>query len=1034
MKQLFVQSAVIALVAIAFSTPSRGADSGKLDFNRDVQPILSENCYFCHGTDKNQRKAGLRLDELEEATRDLGKGRRAVVPGKSGESEMVRRMLSSDPDEVMPPKESHREVTPAQIETLKRWIDEGAEYAEHWSFIPPKRPELPKVNDGKWVRNPIDAFILARLEKEALRPSSEASKEKLIRRVTLDLAGLPPTIEEVDAFLADTSENAYEKLVDRLLASPKYGERMVVDWLDAARYADTNGYQGDPTRTSWPWRDWAVGAMNANMPFDRFVTEQLAGDLLPNATPQQRLATAFNRNHTFNGEGGRIADETRVENVMDRTETVGTVFLGLTIGCTRCHDHKYDPVTQAEYYKLYAYFNNCSETGKFEYVPGTGNVRPVMAVTTPEQDKELARLRADVAETEKKREAEFAKIDADQVEWEKTVAAASSSPGTIEWSVVKPSAVGSGSGATLTIINDDSVVADGILATTDTYDVTLKSKARGITGIRLEVLGFDALPQGGPGRAVNGNFALTGIDGEVVATKDANKSRPLAFRTGAARADFSQGGWDVNGAIDNDPKTGWAVHGRPKNELAAIFPFAEPVGFPAGTTIKLRLRQHFTGPNGGGNPGEHLIGRFRLSLTTAPLLPPDVAVALAVAPDKRDDAQRKQIRDYYRTSISTALKPLNAAVDAAKKAEKDFDASLVKVMVMDDAKPRETKLLARGAYDKPSGDALPPGVPAVLNPMPADAPKNRLGLAKWLTDPANPLLARVTVNRYWQTFFGTGLVKTADDFGLQGEKPTHPELLDWLAVQFRESNWDVKAMHRLIVTSAAYRQSSKVTSDLIEKDPANRLLARGPRYRLPSSTIRDQALAISGLLVDKLGGPPVKPYQPPGVWEEMSLDQIKYTPDTGEALYRRSAYTFWRRTVAPTTMFDVPARTVCSVRTVRTNTPLHALALLNDVTYVEAARVLAERLLLDKSKSDEQRLETIFRRATSRKPTEAERNVMTASLARLRSQYAADKEAAAKLLGVGERKRDESVDAGELAAWATVTSMVMNLDEAITQE
>jgi hypothetical protein len=505
----------------------------------------------------------------------------------------------------------------------------------------------------------------------------------------------------------------------------------------------------------------------------------------------------------------------------------------------------------------------------------------------------------------------------------------------------------------------------------------------------------------------------------------------VKFNVGASYAEYSQPNQDVKGAVDADPASGWAVHAAPKKDLAAQFAFAEPVGFEGGTELRLRLKQDYAGSD---PPGQHLLGRFRLSLAGGPVVPPPVGAALAVSAEQRDDATKKLVREYYRQSVSSDFKQLNVPVEAARKAAAEFDKSLPKVMVMDDAKPRATFILQRGSYDKP-GEKVEPGVPAVLNlPLPADMPNNRLALAKWLTHPANPLTARVTVNRYWQTFFGTGLVKTVEDFGLQGEKPSHPELLDWLATQFVSSGWDVKAMHRLIVTSNTYRQSSKVTPELLEKDPGNRLLARGARYRLSSFALRDGALATGGLLVEKLGGPPVKPYQPPGVWEEMSLDQIKYAPDRGEALYRRSVYTFWRRTVAPTTMFDVPARTVCSVRQVRTNTPLHALALLNDTTYVEAARNLAEKLLLDPAATDGQRIERAFRLVTARKPGDVEQKILGDALTRLRGQYSADKDAAGKLVSVGEKPRDGKVDVVEHAAWTALVSTMLNLDEAITRE
>jgi len=952
-----------------------------------------------------------------------------VVRGKAEQSEMVRRIFSKDPDEVMPPPDSNRELSAAQRDLLRQWVESGAKWGKHWSFVPPARPELPPVKDEAWVRNPIDAFILARLEKEGLKPSPQAGREKLIRRVTLDLTGLPPTPEEVDEFLADPSSDAYEKLVDRLLASPRYGERMVVDWLDAARYADTNGYQGDPTRTMWPWRDWAVDALNANMPFDRFAIEQLAGDLLPGATPSQRLASGFNRNHTYNGEGGRIPDETRTENVFDRVETTGTVFLGLTIGCTRCHDHKFDPVTQKEYYQLFAYFNQSSETGELKYAGGGGNAAPIMTWTTPEQGQRLAALKAEVAAAESKLNATLTQVDAEQAEWEKQVAAAAA--GSDAWTVAPPVSITAKSGASFSKQEDGSVLAGGTLAATDQYDIILRTTDTNVSGLRLEVLGHPSLPEGGPGRAKNGNFTVTGIEGEAVSVADPKQTRPMKFNVAASYADYSQPNQDVKGAVDADPASGWAVHAAPKKELAAQFAFAEPLGFPGGTELRLRFKQDY---NAGTPPGQHLLGRFRLSLKAGPVLPPPVASALAVEAGKRTDAQKQQVRDFFRQSQSPTFRSASAAVEAARKGVGDFEKDLPKVMVMDDAKPRPTFILKRGGYDKP-GDKVEPGVPAVLGlPLPSDTSNNRLALAKWLVDPKNPLTARVTVNRYWQTFFGTGIVKTVEDFGVQGEKPSHPELLDWLATQFVSSGWNVKAMHRLIVTSATYRQSSKVTPELFEKDPANRLLARGARFRLSSFALRDQALAAGGLLVEKRGGPPVKPYQPKGVWEEMSLDQIKYEPDHGEALYRRSIYTFWRRTVAPTTMFDVPQRTVCSVRQVRTNTPLHALALLNDTTYVEAARNLAERLLLDGSMTDEQRIERAFRLMTARRPREPERKILAGAVARLRGQYGADKEAAAKLVAVGEKPRDPKADASELAAWTSLVGMVMNLDEAITKE
>jgi hypothetical protein len=719
-----------------------------VDFARDVLPILSENCFACHGPDEKARKGDLRLDTKDDALRTVAP---VVVPGKSGESELVRRLTTDDPREVMPPPKAKKTLTPQQVATLKRWIDEGAAWGKHWAFDPPRRGNVPSTKYQ--ISNPIDAFVFARLEKEGLKPSPEAAKETLIRRVTLDLTGLPPTPAEVDAFLKDTGPDAYSKVVERLLASPRYGERMVWEWLDAARYADSNGYQGDQERTMWPWRDWAVQALNADLPFDRFTVEQLAGDLLPNATRDQKLATGFLRNHMINGEGGRIPEENRVEYVMDMAETVGTVWLGLTFNCCRCHDHKFDPLKQTEYYGLFAFFNQTPVTG------GGGD------------------------------------------------------------------------------------------------------------------------PQGQP-----------------------------------------------------------AIEVAPEGEPAKI-------GAIAGGAAVRRLPR---------------------------------------------------------------------------------------VMVMaDQAKPRDTFVYLKGLYNKP-GDKVSAGVPAVLGRLPTVAPRNRLTLANWLVSADNPLTARVVVNREWQRFFGVGLVKTVEDFGVQGERPPNQELLDWLAVEFREKGWSLKRLVRLIVTSAAYRQSSKVTPALAERDPENRLLARGPRYRLPSWMIRDQALAASGLMVPAVGGKPVHPYQPPGVWEEATFGQKKYAQDHGDALYRRSLYTFWRRIVGPTAFFDAGSRQTCTVKQARTNTPLHALATLNDVTYVEAARALAERVMAEPD--DGKRVEAAYRRVLARRPSAEEATVLLAGLDRLRKQYRADPGAAKKLLAVGESKRNEKLDPAEHAAVTGLCLTVLNLDEALTKE
>jgi hypothetical protein len=826
----------LVLVFLLGATPT--AAEAPIRFGRDILPILSDNCFHCHGPDEAARQSDLRLDTQEGALSAGASGEKAIVPGDSAASELIRRITAADDEMRMPPVDSNRKLTEQQKQLLKRWIDAGAQWGRHWAFEPPQRGPLPEVQKRDWPRNAIDHFILARLDEEGLKPSPAAEKEALLRRVTLDLTGLPPTVEELDAFLADDSPQAYEKAVDRLLASPHYGERWCWDWLDAARYADTSGYQGDPERTMWPWRDWVIRAINANMPYDQFTVEQLAGDLLSEATREQILATGFHRNHMYNGEGGRIAEETRVENVFDRVETTGTVWLGLTIGCARCHDHKFDPLTQREYYQFYDYFNQTSEDGAGR----GGQVKPVVEMASDQQKQRQAELRDEVAE-----------------------------------------------------------------------------QNRAVEKLELELFARDE-------------------------GKNASES-------------------------------------------------------PAAAELKQELRQSLAKP-----PRQR-----------AANLLDDLAKAF-----------NEPSPEY-----AAAVKKLRATLDAQRR----HDAALPRVMVMDQiAKPRETHILAKGAYNKPL-DKVTSGVPASLPPLPAEGINNRLALARWLVSRDHPLTARVTVNRYWQAIFGVGLVKTVEDFGVQGEKPSHPELLDWLAVEFMEGGWNVKALHRLLVTSATYRQSSRTTAALRERDPENRLLARGPRYRLPSWIIRDQALAASGLLVDKLGGPAVKPYQPAGIWEEATFGKVTYQHDSGDKLYRRTLYTFWRRIVGPTMIFDNSPRQVCMIKAFHTNTPLHALTTLNETIYIEAARNLAERVLARAEQaSDHERLTWLFRLATSRRPSSDESEILSQRLTILRQQYAADLEGAVKLLSVGESKRNQALDAAEHAAWTGIASLVLNLDEVISKQ
>ncbi|MCW1925089.1 DUF1553 domain-containing protein [Luteolibacter arcticus] len=987
------------------------AAAEEVDFATQVQPILSEYCYHCHGPDAGTREAELRLDTKEGAYR-VKDGLAAIHPGDSTTSEVIRRVLSDDPEVVMPPPKSKRVIPAADKELLKRWVDEGAKWGEHWAFVAPKRPEVPGG-----LPHPIEALVGERLKKEKLSPAPEAPKEKLLRRVSLDLTGLPPTAAELDGFLADHSPDAYDKAVDRLLASPRFGERMVWDWLDAARYADTNGFQGDPTRAMWYWRDWAIRAFNENMSYDRFTVEQLAGDLLPNPTQDQLLATGFHRNHMINGEGGRIPEESRVDYVMDRTETTATVWMGLTFQCSRCHDHKFDPISQRDYYQLSAFFNSIDESGGND---AGGLAHPVMTLATPEETQRIASLKLAESTARQERDALAKAVAGDQASWEKSLAVTSAAP--VEWTVLHPESATSEAGATLMPQPDGSILVSGTNAETDEYLVLARNALKSVTAMKLEALPDPSFGNGGPGRANNGNFVL----GELVVL---GGGEPLGLEP--VSADFEQGGWPLRHVADGKDDTGWAVMPAFGKAHEAVIAFDAPVPGRQPETLSFRLRFRTSNK-------QHTLGRFRISITNAPRtllrpVPDAVKAALAVAAEQRNAAQQNTVRDFHHAT-EPRLVASNKRLAAATSARESAEQALPKTMIMRErAKPRDTHILIKGNWEA-RGDKVGYGVPAILPPLPAGEPPNRLTLAKWLVSPEHPLTARVTVNRYWQMFFGTGLVKTAEDFGVQGERPVHPQLLDWLAVEFRESGWDVKKLLRLIVTSATYKQSSVVPPGMAERDPDNRLLARGPRHRLPSWMLRDQALAASGLLVEKVGGPPVKGYQPAGVWEDATFGQIQYVQDHGDALYRRSLYTFWRRIVGPTMFFDVASRQSCAVRTGLTNTPLHALVTLNDVTYTEAARVLAQRMMKEGGGSDDLRLTHGFRLCTSRAPDEADVRLLLSALKLLRQQYQADPEAARKLIAAGESKPDAALDSVELAAFTGMASLLLNLDETLCNE
>ncbi len=1088
---IFALTFIVATTAFVWRTPTASAQK-PLDFNRDVRPILSDNCFTCHGPDEAARKARLRFDTKDGAFAKTG----VIVAGKASESRLYKRIVSTNPDAVMPPPSTGHKLTPPQIETIKRWIDDGANWTEHWAFIAPKRPEVPNVKDSAWVRNPIDNFILARLEKEGLKPSPEADKTTLIRRVTLDLTGLPPTPKEVDDFLADKSPNAYEKLVDRLLASPHYGERFAMYWLDIARYADTHGYHIDSHREMWPWRDWAIKAFNQNKPYDQFIIEQLAGDLLTNATLEQKIGSGFNRNHMINFEGGAIPDEYLTEYVIDRVETTSNAFMALTMGCARCHSHKYDPISHKEFYQFYAFFNSVNEAG----LDGRdGNAKPFLALPTDEQKAKQPELAAAIKLKEKLLAEK--EIEPFQSAWEKQfVGKIAEAPrdglvahyeldssfadiaggykhgrrlqGSPEFAAGKIGRAASFDG--------DSQVTFGNIGPREKSDafslamwlrgnsnlpLTLLQKSENETtrqGFEIKLDGYQLV--GIQRRAPHINIHLTSnaadnaihvrskdliriVDwGHVVVRYDGSgKASGIKLYFNGKPAELEILKDNLTGSIANaaDLQIGNKAFGRPyKGQLDDLRFYNRPLNESEIEQLAIHwpVQTSLSG----------VYGQLTKEETTA-------------------------VREYFLTY--TAPENLRAeftALNDLKKQKADLDKAILNTMVMDEmSQPRDTFVLARGDYRNKT-EKVSAAVPAVLPPLPKDTKANRLGLAKWLVDPSHPLTARVAVNRFWQLFFGLGIVKTSEDFGAQGDPPVHAELLDWMAVEFmngaevrprprgqssesttlnsadkvakpaREGAgappWDVKALHKLIVTSATYRQASKVTPELREKDPENRLLARGARFRLQAELIRDNALAVSGLLNDQIGGKSVYPYQPVDLWDELAFGDgfsaQKYAPSSGPDLYRRSMYTFWKRTVPPAAMntFDAPDREKCVARRPVTNTPLQALITMNDPTYIEAARVLAQKALQTGGVEMNSRLTFAFRQATARKPTPEELSVLRNVYIQHLASYRKDVKAAEALLSIGESKADAKLNKAELAAWTMVVSAILNLDETITKE
>ena len=1171
-------------MALASSAAEFGAaKTPSIDFDRDIRPIFSENCFTCHGPDEKARKAKLRFDLHDEALKPAKSGERAIVPGDPGASELIKRINSTDEDEVMPQIKSGKKLTQTQKDLLKNWIAQGAPWAKHWSFEPPRSPVAPEIKNPAWSKNIIDFFVLSRLEREHLTPSPETDKTTLIRRVTLDLTGLPPTIAEVDNFLSDKSSGAYERVVDRLLSSPRYGEHAAHYWLDAVRYADSHGFHIDSERGLWKYRDWVINALNRNMPFDEFTTDQLAGDLLPKATTDQKIASGYLRCNMTTGEGGAIDEEYKCKYTFDRVETTSTIWMGLTMTCCRCHDHKYDPIKQKEYYGLYSLFHRLDEAIMDGNRP---NPDPFLSLPTPEQTARLDSLKKEIKEEQTKIDGPMAELDAAQREW----AGKWHDHLATGWEIVAPASVTSTNGTTFSVGDGNSITLTGSYTNEERIIVTAKLEPGPLAAIRLKLVPSEMLADQNSSNGAPGRIDLASFTAEIATTQGEdknNESRKLKF----IRAFADSYTDEIAKTISADEKGAWQFAPVAADKSpTALFVLNE--SFNVQTNAILSLKLHYRSAQPGRttatfhletarneelvrwltpppSPPWRMVGPFKvedLAVSLAQAYPPETVIdfekkypgvrgdikwekkpefadggmhlivdglqgahgahyfhRVLVEPRPRaleatlriDDVgklwlngqlvyeqtkkreqqdgpvnlalnlregtntilvkevtfqgdsffsleefrhetdqlprdvaailslgksptggDKDRLKNFYRRKASKEFCESVARVAQLRRDQKAVERSIPTTMIAKDTeKPGDTFILIRGEYDK-KGEKVGPSVPAILPPWPKDQATNRLGFAKWLLAPSNPLTARVTVNRFWQQFFGVGLVKTAEDFGVQGERPSHPELLDWLATEFMRSGWDVKRLQRLIVTSATYRQSSKETPALLAKDPENRLLARGPRFRVDAEVVRDTALFASGLLVEKLGGHSVKPWQPSGLWEAVSYNNSqKYVADTDERQYERSLYTYWKRQSPPPNMllFDASTRESCVVRRPRTNTPLQALVLLNDPQFVEASRAMAYRIMTETPESPKKRIIYAFRLATGRVPQPAEVKVLLNLYRAQLTAFSKDRASAKSFLSVGAFKKGAQLDDRQLAAWATVAAVILNLDETLTK-
>ena len=1064
MIQFGIRKRVAAAIAIgAFlgaATGFAGAEeTASIEYNRDIRPILSENCFACHGPDSAARKADLRLDRRDDAVKA-----EAIVAGDLEASELIQRILSDERDEIMPPPSTKKTLTAAQKDLLKRWVSSGAEYQPHWSFIAPKSPRPPAVKNEAWIRNPIDRFVLAKLEEKGLTPAPEADRRTLARRLSLDLTGLPPAPELVEGFVSDQAPDAYERLVDRLLASERWGEHRGRYWLDAARYADTHGIHIDNYREIWAYRDWVINAFNRNLPFDTFTTEQLAGDLLTGRSLDQQIASGFNRCNITTSEGGAIAEEYLVFYTRDRTETTSQVWMGLTTGCAVCHDHKFDPISQKEFYQLAAFFNNTTQPAM------DGNIKdtpPIVPVPRAEDRERFAALVKEIDAARQKKEERRKSARGDFNAW----VADSSAPGTIAEGMpsdglrlLAPLAEGSGTTTQITTRGawrQADLGKDGAWAAGHISDKAFQVKA---------TLNLD-IPEAGDfekGQA----FSY----GAWVQTPKRSASTGPVFARMDETNDYR--GWDLwfeNGKVGTHIISKWESNAikvvtredfKP-TEWHHLFVTYDGKGKAGGVTIyvdgqpqpvdvhvdaltdTIRTKVPLTvGRRSGGTrlPGiilqdVRVYGRALPGNEIVSLAQSTRAAWIASRPSgKRSEAETNELFDWWLASNDAEFTKLAAQFAALEREQNELRTRGTLTHVMNERSEAPMAfILFRGEYDK-RRDAVKPATPAILPPMADDLPRNRLGLAHWLLQPEHPLTSRVTVNRFWQEVFGTGIVRTSGDFGTTGELPSHPELLDWLAIDFRDggSGWDIKRFFKQVVTSASYRQSAATTAEKVEKDPANRLLSRGPRFRMDAEMVRDYALASSGLLVTKIGGPSVKPYQPDGVWEAVAMpgsNTRDYKRDSGQALYRRSMYTFWKRAAPPASMdiFNAPTREICTVRRERTNTPLQALVTLNDPQFVEAARHLAERTLKHGGSNPESRVEFLASRLLARPLATEEEKIVAASLAGLSAYYQAHPDDAKALIGFGESKPDAQVDPAALAAWTMLANEMMNLDEVLNK-